>query len=220
MAKHMKRFLVAAAVLATPLLSPCVRSDTIRLDMVKALDLREDDHGFDRLRIVYRVDGGPEQSLARRMRHGDEWKIGLTITFNDEVTFVLYEDGKDFVVYRKRPARLGIFTVSSGQIATDKTHEQDLHSRWNSHYWVLIGGSGTYVAPTPPVPRYVAPRPVWLDGGTFTSPDLASEAGQKLVTAGVAEEFRVDQGVQFHDVGPTRVVYPVWYLKYLPKPKA
>src|SRR5262245_7058174 len=92
-----------AALLAAHLLSPHVHADTIRIDTLAALDLKESDDGFDRIRIEYFVDGGKMQHVGRNMRLGDIWNVGLGITFNREVTIKLYEKDK----WPKKDKKLG-----------------------------------------------------------------------------------------------------------------
>jgi hypothetical protein len=210
MAKLVNKFLVATALVAIPLLSPPGNADTIHLDTLKARKLRESG-GFDRIRIVYRVDGGREQAVSRHMRHGDVWNVALDITFTHEVTIRVFEDAK--WKWFKGAKQLGAVTLYSGSIADDKAEAFDLTGH-GARYWMSIG-RGNYAVPEPPAadPKAVKPPPErWEDGGLYATPEAASAAGERLVTANVAKRFQV--GIDFqlaalHALG--------WRLSYVPK---
>jgi hypothetical protein len=196
-----KNLPAATALLAALVSSAPAHADEIRIDTLVALDLSEPEDGFDRLRIEYFVDGGKKQQVARNMRLGDKWEVLLKIAFDSEVTIQLYEKEK----WPLKDKKLVSLTLRAGDIPEGTAKEREF-TGGKARYWMSIG-RGQYMAPQPPGDvKRPSSDPKWVDHGIYTTSDLASAAGAKLVETQVAKKFRVIPGLYG------------WLLQYLPAP--
>jgi hypothetical protein len=210
MSPFLKKFRVAAIVLAITSLSQSTNADTIRIDTLVAYDLHEAPTDHDRIRIEYIVDGGKMQAVYRNMHLGDVWNVGLDITFNKEVIIQLYHKESGII----RDKKFGAHTITAGSIA-DGTSQVFNFTGHGSRYWLSVG-RGNYVAPTyvDPPPRPTKDR--WEDGGTYETAAEASAAGLALVTAGKAKKFRVFEVRKYINSFGNYLIY--FGMNYVPAP--
>lgn len=212
MSTFLKKFLVAAVVLAIHSLSHRADADTIRIDTLVAYDLHEAPTDLDRIRIEYIVDGGKMQAVRRNMRLGDVWNVGLDITFDREVTIQLYHKERGII----RDKKFGAYTITAGSIADGKSKVFTFTGH-GSRYWMSVG-RGNFVSP-----KYADPPPppikdVIEDGGIYETAEAASAAGRELVTAGKAKSFRVFEVRKYIDTFGNYYIY--WGMNYVRAPNS
>lgn len=185
---------------------------TVNIDTLKALDLSEDKYGFDRIFIRYSADGGPTQSVGRKMRYGDEWRVDRKVRFYRTLTISVYE--KEWGPLRDK--KIGAFTICADSIAEGTSKELKLTGS-GGDYWLLVGrGNYTRIKP-PDGGKPLPPKPAdWKQGGIYVSPNDASQAGRDLVLVGRAKEFEVYPIPNYRNVFGEYVYYETWGLRYRP----